>query len=111
MDSRYYYTDPQEHLHLRVGFLDAVRRFAPEVLSSLRDQVHPLDSLEKFQILEGWAQAHRLYNSESRTGLWFLLAAWKTLWDWRDRPELLDSLQWAELTGPDVSQDWQNRLI
>jgi hypothetical protein len=95
-----YYADPAELRKERGEFLAAIRRLAPQVLASLRDDVfrrrRQLSSHRYALELEGWGESHHLLTEDLRpAGDWIRSAAWLTLLEWEECPDRLEALEWA----------------
>jgi hypothetical protein len=110
-----YYADPAELRKARGEFLAAIRRLAPQVLASLRDDVflrrRQLSSHRYALELEGWGESHHLLAEGWRpAGDWIRSAARLTLREWEECPDRLEALEWAsQATATPLSR--RERLI
>ena len=104
-----YYIPLEQRGELRQLFLDAVARFAPEVLTRLRNEVHRLAPADRERCrrigdsaLVMWGKScavyePRYYTSPTEAGDWILEAARRTLAYWDNNPgdDASAALGWA----------------
>lgn len=94
-----YFLEEPELIRVRNQFLEAIRLDAPEVLTSLRDEVLPLVQPERPRAVDPvlrWAGRFHLCRDEGRCGGdWLVRAARDTLDHWGRIPDDSDPPRWS----------------
>ena len=93
-----YFLEEPELIRIRDRFLEAIRREAPEVLASLRDDVSPLIDPRRPRAVDPvmrWAERFHLCKDVGGGGGWLVRAARDTLDHWGRSPDAVNPPRWS----------------